>query len=107
MLLINGSNYPRYIGDLQIENPAWVEGDVLPDGWSVVEEIDQPIPDAGKKVVEGTPKLYRGKYKQVWDQIDVSVEEQDIINQKILATELIEKLNISEQDLLAIKTIIV
>lgn len=107
MLLINGDNYPRYIGDLQLEHPLWVDGDALPDGWSEVQVVEQPVAEAGKKVVEGIPVLYRGKYKQVWSQEDMSAEEQLIINQRLLATDLMTRLNLSEEDLLAIKTIIV
>lgn len=107
MLFINGSNYPRYIGDLQIDYPSWTEGDTLPDGWSLVQEIDQPLPEPGKKVVEEYPKLYRGKYKQNWIQVDLSAEEKSIIDQRLAATELMSRLDLSEADILAIKTIIV
>ena len=107
MLLINGDNYPRYIGDLQAEHSGWQEGDALPDGWSQVQEVEQPLPEIGKKVVEESPKLYRGKYKQVWTQVDLSVEDQGIIAQQEAAMALMNRLNISEADLLAIKTIIV
>lgn len=107
MLLINGTNYPRYIGDLQIEYPEWTESDALPDGWSVVQEIEQPAADPGKKVVEEFPKLYRGKYKQNWIQVDLSTEEQAMISNREAALALMDRLNLSEADLLAIKTIIV
>lgn len=107
MLFINGDNYPRYIGDLQAEYPNWQESDAVPDGWSQVQEVEQPLPEPGKKVVEDSPKLYRGKYKQSWTQVDLSVEDQGIIAQQEAALALMNRLNLSEADLLAIKTIIV
>lgn len=43
MLLISPENkYPRYIGDLLIENPSFVQGDKLPDGWHEVSTTDLP-----------------------------------------------------------------
>lgn len=107
MLFINGENYPRYIGDLQVEHPGWQESDMIPDGWNQVQEVEQPLPEPGKKVVEGSPTLYRGKYKQAWTQVDLSVEDQVIIAQQETALALMNRLNLSEADLLAIKTIIV
>lgn len=107
MLLINGENYPRYMGDLQVQYPDWSEGDALPDGWSEVQELEQPLAESGKKVVEVFPTIYRGRYKQAWSQVDLSTEEQSLINQRLIAAELIARLDISEEELLAIKTIIV
>ena len=33
-------NYPRYKGDIQLVLPGWDFGDVLPEGWHKVEEVD-------------------------------------------------------------------
>ena len=77
MLLINPENeYPRFIGDLQLEHPDWKQGDALPDGWSEVELTEQPDYDNDVEVVfEKQPVKRNGAFYQVWDKRDYTAEE--------------------------------
>lgn len=34
--------FPQYVGDIERENPSWVEGDPLPDGWVKVSNDTSP-----------------------------------------------------------------
>ena len=34
--------YPRYLGDIKRENPAWADSDSLPDGWAEVTATVKP-----------------------------------------------------------------
>jgi hypothetical protein len=82
MLLINANNeYPRYIGDLQLEHEDWQEGDVLPTGWFEVEETEPPICDFEiETLVQLPPVKKNGKFVQVWDKRLLTQEELDYAN---------------------------
>lgn len=47
LFIFNKTDYPRYIGDLLLEYPNWVEGDTLPEGWELVDD-SMPFPEAKK-----------------------------------------------------------
>lgn len=36
------NEYPRYVGDIQVENPDFELGNELPDGWKIVADVDFP-----------------------------------------------------------------
>ena len=43
MRYLNPRNeFPRYAGDIQLEHPGWKIGDVLPDGWHLINEVTAP-----------------------------------------------------------------
>jgi hypothetical protein len=67
MLFIAPENkYPRYIGDLQLENPSWKNGDKLPDGW--IEVIpEQAIPENAINIREAFPEFRNDKYYQKFE----------------------------------------
>jgi hypothetical protein len=77
MLLINPQNeYPRYIGDLQLEHEDWQEGDVLPEGWSEVEMVEPPAYDYLTEIAFELPPVKKnGKFTQVWDKRLLTEEE--------------------------------
>lgn len=77
MLLIKSENeYPRYIGDLQIEHEGWQEGDALPDGWLEVQPTELPTFDSETEcVVEKPPVKRDGKFHQVWEKRPFTAEE--------------------------------
>lgn len=53
--------YPKHIGDIQLEYPLWDETQKLPKGWQEVLESEIPnIPD-GYKLIETMPIEIDGK----------------------------------------------
>ena len=77
MLLINSQGeYPRYIGDLQLEYPDYQEGDALPEGWHQVEETTTPqLTEPDTIIYEGTPVETDGAFKQTWVIRTMTAEE--------------------------------
>lgn len=76
MIFINPQGeYPRYIGDLQIDHPSWVEGDALPSGWTEVTPTELPTPSDTQRVVEVYPVEEGGVWVQAWELIDLTEEE--------------------------------
>jgi hypothetical protein len=60
------NNYPRFIGDINIQHPNWNAGDSLPEGWTQVEEVTPPQPQENEVLEEQFPELIDGIYKQKW-----------------------------------------
>lgn len=76
MILISPNNeYPRYIGDLQIENPNWSVGDELPAGWVEVVETDLPVAGENQVVYQDFPTEVDGVMMQNWQIRDMTAEE--------------------------------
>lgn len=86
MIFINPQNeYPRYIGDLQIEHEDWQEGDALPEGWSLVEPTEPPVVNyATETAYEKQPVKRNGKFYQVWDKRDFTDEELDYFKRRAI-----------------------
>jgi len=68
MLFINPENeYPRFIGDLQIEHPDWQVGDAIPEGWTeVAYATEYPTAGENEKVVEVDPTVVDGVLTQTY-----------------------------------------
>lgn len=77
----NKNNYPRFIGDILLANPKWQEGENLPQGWSLVEETDTPIPSDSQKVVENFPTLIENVYFRDFEIVELTKEEIESRNQ--------------------------
>jgi len=59
--------YPRHIGDVQIEQPSWNPGDQLPEGWNQVTETPMNLePGENQIVYEAAPQEVEGSWRQVW-----------------------------------------
>lgn len=78
----NGLEYPRYVGDIEQENPEWELGQALPEGWEFVQETAAPTPTTDQLVTEVFPVLVEGQWTQTWELIDLTEED---INKLILA----------------------
>lgn len=85
----NGSEYPLYLGDLELENPAWELGQALPEGWSAVTETLPPEAPENGAVTETTPQLIDGVWTQSWEtkiftdqEITLLAEEEQKVRQK-------------------------
>jgi hypothetical protein len=77
MLFINPQNeYPRHIGDLQLDNPGWKVGDPLPAGWQQVEYASEiPTKGADEILYEVKPSMVNGKLTQTFALRPMTAEE--------------------------------
>lgn len=71
----NQNEYPRFIGDVQIVNPNFQEGDELPEGWSQVIEVEPPTIGPNEVYEELEPELLNGVYYQRWITRSMTQEE--------------------------------
>jgi len=78
MIYINPQGeYPRHIGDIQLEHPSFKEGDALPEGWVKVAEADRPTPGTDQIAYEDFPVEVDGVMTQNWVVRDMTDEEID------------------------------
>ena len=76
MIYISPKNeYPRHIGDIQLENPGFKEGDTLPEGWVKVEESDRPVISEGQVAYEVFPVETDGVWYQAFEVRDLTDQE--------------------------------
>lgn len=73
--------YPRHVGDVQIEHPTWNPGDQLPEGWNQVTETPMSL-EVGEDqtIYEAAPQEIDGVWKQVWavrDLTEAEIERRD------------------------------
>lgn len=68
-------NYPRFIGDIRLDNPNWQVGDTLPTGWKEVVETEPPAFDIDLVTEELAPELRDGIYYQKWNQRPMTADE--------------------------------
>ena len=81
MIFINSSGeYPRHIGDLQLEHSSWQPGDDIPEDWKQVFETEPPT-DIGTEEVfyEAHPVEIDGVWYQNWQVRQITEEERDAI----------------------------
>ena len=92
-------NYPRFIGDLNIQHPSWVLGDALPPGWDLVDET--PTPEVGQTQVleESYPELVDGRYIQVWSVRDKTEAELAIDDAPRSAREKLRALGLNDAEI--------
>jgi hypothetical protein len=99
MLYINPENeYPRHIGDVQLDQPGFQDGDVLPTGWQKVEESKRPTAEAGQVTAEGTPKKIKGVMTQQWVLRNLTQEELDRRNAPAIAKAKLIELGLTEAE---------
>lgn len=77
MFISPTNEYPRYIGDVQLEHPNWEYGDPLPEGWTEVEYSDYPSAGEYEVVFEDFPVEVDGKMKQNWQIRPMTAEEKE------------------------------
>jgi hypothetical protein len=68
-------NYPRFLGDIYLENPSWQVGDALPAGWIAVLETAIPELQEDEIFYEGPPTVIDGTVSQVWFTRSMTEEE--------------------------------
>lgn len=67
--------YPRYYGDIILENPYWKIGDELPAGWASVEESDLPLVAENELIFEASPMYINGKFFRNWQVRPLTLEQ--------------------------------
>lgn len=72
LYIVNGTDYPRHIGDLLLEHPDYKDGDPLPDGWETVTRVEMPDSDGVVYYVEGFPKRVKSEWRQTWVTLNVA-----------------------------------
>lgn len=104
-LFISPNNeYPRYIGDIQLENPEYKINDKLPNGWKLVQ--DKNIPDVtGDNIVdEQFPILDEsGNYVRNFTVRLMTDDEIAANNASKLLREKIDTLGLSDAELAQIR----
>ena len=75
------SEYPRHIGDIQIEYPNWNYGDVLPDGWQEVADGIVPEVNADEYWIEISPNFSDGVLTR---QFEVKLLTEEMIKSREL-----------------------
>jgi hypothetical protein len=77
MIFINPENeYPRFIGDLQLEHEDWQIGDALPEGWVEVLPSELPEHDSATETIEELAPVKRnGKFYQAFQKRNRTTEE--------------------------------
>jgi len=68
-------NYPRFLGDIYLENPSWQVGNALPAGWIAVTETVTPELGTDEIFYEGPPTVVDGVVSQVWFTRSMTEEE--------------------------------
>ena len=68
-------NYPRFSGDIVLENPSWTVGNTLPDGWVAVQVVAPPEVNASQVLVEEYPEIIDGVHTQKWSVRSKTSEE--------------------------------
>jgi hypothetical protein len=76
MIYVNAQGeYPRHIGDVQLAQSGWAEGDALPTGWQSVVETERPTPGADQLTYDSGPVDVDGVLSQGWTVRDLTTEE--------------------------------
>lgn len=76
MIYINPDNeYPRHIGDIQLDYPDFKQGDELPEGWVEVAEAERPTSGTNQIVYEDFPVEVDGVMTQNWQVRAMTAEE--------------------------------
>jgi len=96
MYVSPSGEFPQYSGDIERDNPGWVEGDSLPDGWIKVSNDTPPSafftwPELEEGQTEDNtapitetiykPTLNTEDYSVVWVEVVVDfVQPEDVVH---------------------------
>lgn len=103
MIYVSPNNeYPRHIGDIQLDHPEFKEGDKLPKGWVKVAQADRPTAEADKIVYEDFPIEVDGIMTQNWQVRDMTAEEIERRDAPKRAKEKLIELGLTELEVQAL-----
>lgn len=101
---VSTMEYPRFIGDIQRENPNWDESQPLPDDWKTLTYFGQPICQEYETCDLLFPEeQLDGSWIITWSPARPMTEEEVLNYNK--QKELIEKMNANQPVLPAIDPI--
>jgi hypothetical protein len=90
------NEYPRYVGDIQIEYPEWDPSKKLPNGWTAVNPVSIPEILSSQALYEDFPVKENGEYFQNFIVRDLTEEELFRTNARDLAKDKLAKLGLSD-----------
>jgi hypothetical protein len=96
------NEYPRYPGDIQIENPEWNVEDPLPSGWIFVNETSPPEIEPGQTYESASPEEIDGEWFHAWTVRDLTELELMVLNAPRTAREKLVALGFSDAEIQAI-----
>lgn len=67
--------YPRFYGDVQLDDPTFELGGTLPAGWIEVQEIEPPVAGIDETVEPADPIEIDGVWTQQWNVRPLTAEE--------------------------------
>ena len=103
MIYINSENeYPRHIGDIQLDFPSFKEGDKMPTGWTQVVESPRPDTGADQVAYEGFPDDVKGVMTQAWFVRDLTQPELDRRNAPADARARLTELGFTDAEIQAL-----
>jgi hypothetical protein len=94
--------YPRHIGDIQIEHPNWQKGDDLPNGWNVVLDSEIPAKADDEIVVLGEPVKKNGLWYQNWVIRKMTQAELEMRDAPITTKEKLKALGLNDAEIMAL-----
>lgn len=103
MIYINSQgDYPRHIGDIQLDSPGFKEGDELPTGWVQVTESERPVAGVDEVTVEDFPTEVDGVMTQAWIVRALTAEEKERRDAPKRAREKLIDLGLTEEEVNAL-----
>lgn len=99
MYISPSGDYPRYPGDIQLENPSWTSGDPLPTGWIAVTPTEQPICGESEVVEEVHPVEASGEWVQTWAVRALTEQELQVKNAPRTVVAKLEALNFTPAEI--------
>ena len=105
MRLINAQGeYPRHIGDIQLENPDWEEGNDLPAGWTeVFPPKEKPVVGEFEVAEEQYPIEVDGVMVENWTVRPMTEEEIEFKQAPMKVREKLLSLGLTEVEIMALR----
>jgi hypothetical protein len=98
MLFINtdANHFPAYLGDVQLSDPTYEPGGVLPQGWFEVEPAQPPILAENEVIENSYAEVIDNQYVQRYTIRQKSDDEMALDNQLVAMVEELMKTGISQ-----------
>jgi hypothetical protein len=94
--------YPRFVGDVQLDDPSFELGGVLPEGWKEVQETEIPVAGDGEVVIPADPIEIDGVWTQQWDVRPLTTDEIKRRDAPITAKEKLAALGLTDFEIQAL-----
>lgn len=98
MILYNNGDYPRYVGDLELQHPDWKRGDPLPEGWREVADTPMPKRGEGQIIREAPLEEIDGVLTRQWEVVDLTPEEIKARDKSIQVAQAVGALGLTREE---------